>query len=642
MYDARPALIRLAGIIPPWRIGCAMSALFALAACGSGGGGSNVGAGATAAAPATAEATSAAAATTTTGTTTTAATTITVGTTASAAAATTAAPPTIAAAATTAAATTIASAMSTTATTTSSGTRSMSSQPMGTAAAARLLMQGTMGTSLSDLSTAAGESYGAWFAAQAAAAPSLELPRVKSRANTDRLSAWWYNAVNGPDQLRQRMAFALSEIFVVSNVNNAVGDHAQPLANYYDLLATNALGNFRTLIGAVSTSPVMGEYLTYFRNQLPNPATGVQADENFAREVMQLFTIGLWQLNPDGTQKLDGNGNPIPTYAQADVTNLADVFTGWGSHRANGETAADAWNEEDLMDPMTCDSEHHDVAAKTIVGGLAIPAGGTCVSELAIVLDTLFNHPNTAPFISKQLIQRLVTSNPSPAYVARVAAVFANDGQGVRGDLLAVAEAILTDPEAVTLGTAAGSGKLREPVLRLTGMWRAFAAAESGGSIVDQITHDAIRAFGEDALDSPTVFNFFAPSYQRAGPLASAGLVVPEFQITNESTIVLTANALQLQAYDFVDSHGVVSTSIDAGAVTNPMLLHTASWEAYASDANALVSQLALVFMPGQMPAAMNATLVGYVNAIPATSPASRVIEAASLLLSSPQYSVQR
>jgi uncharacterized protein (DUF1800 family) len=513
---------------------------------------------------------------------------------------------------------------------------------MGTAAAARLLMQGTMGTTLPDLSSAASESYSTWFNAQAAAVPSLELPLVTTTLNADRLSAWWYNAVNGQDQLRQRMAFALSEIFVVSNNNNAIGNHAQALATYYDLLTTNALGNFHTLLGAVATSPVMGEYLTYFRNELPNPATGVQADENFAREVMQLFTIGLWQLNPDGTQKLDNSGSPIPTYAQADVTNLADVFTGWSSHQATGQSASAGWGGNDLLDPMTCYPAHHDTSAKTIVGGVSIPAGGTCQTELVIALNTLFNHPNTGPFISKQLIQRLVTSNPSPAYVARVAAVFANDGQGVRGDLLAVAQAILTDPEAVTLGTAAGSGKLREPVLRLTGLWRAFAASESSGSVVDKIGYDAISAFGEDALDSPTVFNFFAPTYQRAGPLASAGLVTPEFQITNENTVVLTANALQLQAYNFIDSHGVISTATTGAAASSTMLLHTASWEAYASNAATLVSQLELVFMPGQMPNAMNATLVNYVNAIPATTPANRVIEAASLLLSSPQYSVQR
>jgi uncharacterized protein (DUF1800 family) len=524
----------------------------------------------------------------------------------------------------------------------SSSSSASASQPMGTAAAARLLMQGAMGTSLTDLSTAAAESYDAWFAAQAAATPSLELPRVIN-LNPSREGAWWYNAVNGSDQLRQRMAFALSEIFVVSNIDTVLAARGQALASYYDLLTNNALGNFRTLLGAVSQSPVMGQYLTFFRNDVPNPATGVQADENYAREIMQLFTIGLWQLNPDGTQMLDGSGNPTPAYAQPDVTNLADVFTGWGSHPVDGDSGRRAWaSDDDLLDPMACYPEHHDTSAKTIVGAVAIPAGGTCQSDMATALDTLFNHPNTAPFISKQLIQRLVTSNPSPQYVARVAAVFANDGQGVRGDLLAVAKAILTDPEAVTVGTVAGAGKLREPVLRLTGLWRTFSATQNGGPVTVGIIDHGAADFGEASLDSPTVFNFFTPTYQRAGPLAAAGLVVPEFQITNENTIVLTANALESQAYDFVDGNGVVSAQALSAPAANEMLLHTASWEGYAADADTLVSQLELVFMPGQMSTAMHDTLVSYVNAIPATNPASRVIEAASLLADSPQYSVQR
>jgi uncharacterized protein (DUF1800 family) len=264
---------------------------------------------------------------------------------------------------------------------------------------------------------------------------------------------------------------------------------------------------------------------------------------------------------------------------------------------------------------------------------------------MAVALDTLFNHPNTGPFISKQLIQRLVTSNPSPAYVSRASAVFANNGQGVRGDLLAVAKAILTDPEAITVGTAPGSGKLREPVLRLTALWRAFSAAQSDGAVNSAVTSMATNDFGENSVESPTVFNFFTPTYQRAGPLSAAGLVVPEFQITNENTIVLTANDLEAQAYNFVSSTGATQTSIyNAGRVPSAtdMVLHTAAWESYANDAATLVAQLELVFMPGQMSAAMASTLVDYVNAIPATSPANRVMETASLMLDSPQYSVQR
>jgi uncharacterized protein (DUF1800 family) len=516
---------------------------------------------------------------------------------------------------------------------------------MGAAAAARLLTQATMGTSLTDLNTASNESYDAWFKAQAAMKPSLELPQVAAW-NDSRLPAWWYNAVNGEDQLRQRMAFALSEILVVSGADPHLGARGQGLAYYYDTLTNNALGNFRTLLGAVSMSPEMGIYLTFINNSAPNPETGVRADENYARELMQLFTIGVWQLNPDGSQTLDSNGNPIPTYTQSDVTNLADVFTGWVSGPVGNNSGEPANVSIELLGPMACSQAHHDTSAKTIVGGVYLAGGGTCASDMAVALDTLFNHPNTGPFISKQLIQRLVTSNPSEAYVARVSAVFANNGQGVRGDLLAVAKAILTDREAVTLGTARGAGKLREPVLRLTALWRAFSAAQSNGEVNSAIAiQSASNDFGENAMESPTVFNFFTPTYQRAGALSAAGLVVPEFQITNEDTIVLTANDLETQAYKFVSGSGAVQTSVN-GSTRAPgpteMVLHTAAWEKYANDAATLVAQLELVFMPGQMSPVMASTLVGYVNAIPASSPANRVIEAASLMLDSPQYSVQR
>ncbi len=531
------------------------------------------------------------------------------------------------------------------ATITISGTGS--TQAMGVPAAARLLMQGTMGASLTDLATTSSGSYDAWFAAQAAAPISLQQPQIASYY-ASQIPSWWYNVMNGSDQLRQRMTFALSEIFVVSSVNPILYDQGEGLGLYHDQLAANALGNFRALLDAVSTSPEMGAYLTFFKNDKPNAATGVHADENYAREIMQLFTIGLWQLNADGSTQLDNGGNSIPTYAQADVTNLARVFTGWGSAPVGNATASFAWDYDlDYLHPMVCYSAHHDTDAKTIVGGVQIPAGGTCASDMKIALDTLFNHQNTAPFISKQLIQRLVTSNPSPAYVARVAAVFANDGTGVRGNLLAVAKAILTDPEATTIGTAPGAGKLREPILRLTSMWRAFSASAANGQVDDLITSNAIADFGEDSLESPTVFNFFTPSYQRAGPLATAGLVAPEFQITNENTIVLTANDLETQAYKFVDSNGNAEVGVDnvgGGGKPGPtdMVLHTAAWEPYAADAGTLVDQLALVFMPGQMPATMRTTLVNYVNIIPATSPANRVIEAFSLMMNSPQYSVQR
>jgi uncharacterized protein (DUF1800 family) len=496
-------------------------------------------------------------------------------------------------------------------------------------------MQGTMGTSLADLNTAASQSYDAWFAAQAAATPSLELHQ-SAGVDVNRRWAWFNNAVNGSDQLRQRMAFALSEILVVSQFEFL--NRGPDLANYYDLLAKNALGNYRTLLGDISISLLMGKYLTFQANTIPSGSVGVRADENYAREIMQLLTIGLWQLNPDGTKQLDDKGNPIPTFTQSNVTGLADVFTGWSS-----PLGFNTW-EVDYLDPMICYPEYHYSGAKTIVGGVVISAGGSCLADENEALNALFNHPNTAPFISKELIQRLVTSNPSPQYVSRVAAVFANDGQGVRGDLLAVAKAILTDPEAVAVGTSPGSGKLREPLLRLTALWRAFSASQGNGKFTPPIGANASTLFGQNVLMSPTVFNFFTPFYQPPGPIMTAGLVAPEFQITNEFTFVSTANELIQDSYEFRDSKGVGSVGIDGNYSPTPsdMLLHTAAWEPYAADAQTLVNQLGMVFMPGQMSAAMNSTLVNYVNAIPASDAANRVIEATSLLVGSPQYSVQR
>jgi uncharacterized protein (DUF1800 family) len=521
----------------------------------------------------------------------------------------------------------------------------VSADAMGSTGATRLLMQGTFGATLPDLASAAGQSYDAWFSGQAAASPSLELPQVKSGGT--RVVAWWYNAVKGPDQLRQRMAFVLSQLLVISIKNGALTYQEQGDSYYYDLLTRNALGNYRDVLDTVSHSVEMGLYLSFFKNQKPNASTGVHADENYARELMQLFTVGLWQLNPDGSQQLDAHGNPIPTYSQSDVTNLARVLTGWGS-TPQTHSGDNAWVYDlDYLNPMVCYPAYHDTDAKTIIGGVGIASGGTCDSELKSALDTLFNHPNTAPFISKQLIQRLVTSNPSAAYVSRVAGVFANNGKGVRGDLLAVAKAILTDPEASTAGSSAGAGRLREPLMRLTNLWRAFGAADSSGSYRSQIFATTEDDFGQAPLESPSVFNFYRPDYQRAGALMSAGLVVPEFQITNENTAVLLSNNLAQQAYLYVDSTGRSHTSVDAQDVlgtpgANDVVLHTAPWEAYAADAGTLTDKLNQVLMAGQMSAAMKSTIVSYINGIPATSAGTRVAEAAALIINSPQYAIQR
>jgi len=363
---------------------------------------------------------------------------------------------------------------------------------------------------------------------------------------------------------------------------------------------------------------------------------------------MQLFTIGLVRLNLDGSVQRDGSGNPIPTYTQKEVEAMANALTGWAS-KPTQNTGENAWRFDlDYVSPMVAYPTHHDTSQKTLVGGVVVPAGGTPAADLKIALDTIFNHPNVGPFIASQLIKRLVTSNPSPAYVSRVASVFNNNGSGVRGNLLAVAKAILTDAEATTASSAAGYGKLREPLLRLAHLWRAFNAADQSGNLAEfGVLQNAPTQFGESPMSSPTVFNFFQPDYIRAGTLSNAGLVAPEFQITNEATLVLTNNLLQRQSYQFIDSSGVRHSGsdglpIDVGATS--VYLRTNAWESYADNPTALIDRLNAVLMAGTMSATMRTSLVNYVSTIPTTETAyraSRVIEASDLIINSAQYAIQ-
>jgi len=282
-----------------------------------------------------------------------------------------------------------------------------------------------------------------------------------------------------------------------------------------------------------------------------------------------------------------------------------------------------------------------------LIGGAVVPAGGTAAQDLKIALDTLFNHPNVGPFLSSQLIKRLVTSNPSPAYIQRVSSVYNNNGSGVRGDLLAVAKAILTDPEATTVSASGTAGKLREPLLRLAHLWRAFNASDANGNLSEfSVLQNSPTAFAESPLSAPTVFNFFQPDYVRAGTLATAGMVAPEFQITNENTLVLTNNQLQRQAYQFIDSTGKKYYSpngySEVGSLNaNSVLLKTKDWEAYASTPDILVNKLNAVLLGGQMTSAMRNSLINYAASIPSTDSVSRITETADLILNSPQYAVQ-
>jgi uncharacterized protein (DUF1800 family) len=407
--------------------------------------------------------------------------------------------------------------------------------------AARLLHQGSMGPTLVEIQNAQGQSELQWLDAQ------LALPINYHRdymvfTNDDedfryisRIDAWWKAVMQSDDQLRQRVAFALSEILVVSDLNNDLRSQPEGMVTYYDLLLTHAFGNFRDLLEAVTLSPIMGTYLSHLGNEKADDALNIRPDENYAREVMQLFTIGLDELNQDGTAKLDANGNTIATYGQAEIEGFARVFTGWTF--AGSETFKR--KSRDYVAPMQAFEEYHSQKQKTLLNGDVIPQGYSAQESLQLALDNLFNHQNVAPFISKQLIQRLITSNPTPQYVERIASVFNDNGEGVRGDLAAVVKAIYLDDEARHYGSVLSyQGKIKEPLLKTVQFWRNLNARSPEGFYK---TWNLVDRYGQGPMQSSSVFNFFRPDYQPAQLRADA-LVAPELQIAGDATLIGTMN----------------------------------------------------------------------------------------------------
>lgn len=521
--------------------------------------------------------------------------------------------------------------------------------PVGKVAAARFLTQATFGPTLAEVEALQNAtSFDAWLETQRRKPVSVELPYLQQLKaagenvyQNQRMDVWWHNAVQGDDQLRQRMAFALSEIFVVSDQSGPLNNDVEGLANYYDLLARNALGNYRTLLEEVTLSVQMGQYLSMLRNQKPDVAAGIRADENFAREVMQLCTIGLVQLNLDGTPRLDANGAAIPTYKQPDIEGLARVFTGFGSQH---ETASDPdykflYGKLDGLKPMESWQQFHDVDAKVIVNNTPIPAGLQADAELDMALDVLFNHANVGPFIGRQLIQRLVTSNPSPAYVSRVAARFNDNGVGVRGDLFAVVKAILTDAEARSgnVTNPQTFGKIKEPLLRTTHLWRFFSAIGNNGRY-DNWNPEI--DYGQGPLRSNSVFNFFRPDYRPVGALTNAGLVCPECQITNEASITNLTNAIGDVALSYVWSGGTGRDYYNSHTI----VLDYRPWENRAMDANlpAFVDDLNAVLLGGRMSADYKSALVEYVKTTAATDGGKRLYDLAHNISSSAQFALQQ
>lgn len=367
-----------------------------------------------------------------------------------------------------------------------------------------------------------------------------------AKAGQDQVfESFWKQALTGEDQLRQRVVFALSQIFVISAVDNNIGDQSRAMAAWLDMLGDKGLTTYRELLEAVSLHPMMGLYLSHLRNQKADLTSGRVPDENYAREILQLFSIGLVQLNLDGTPVLV-NGSTVDTYRPADISGLAQVFTGfsWACPAAPGSSNCfnngsnnNVSDPDRHIKPMVAYPQFHSATAKNFLG-VTIPAQNPAnpAASLKVALDTLDAHPNTAPFISRQLIQRLVTSNPSPDYVRAVASVFVNNGLGVRGDLKAVVKTILMHPEARLRNDA--SGKLREPVLRLSAFMRAFPHTSDTGFFRVGNTDSPANSLGQTPLRSPSVFNFYRPGYVAPNTrTAAAGMVAPEMQLFNETSV---------------------------------------------------------------------------------------------------------
>ena len=544
--------------------------------------------------------------------------------------------------------------------------------PATRAEAARFLTQATFGPTDADIDQLMSVGYDIWlnrqFKRQATshrawweardAAIRAETPT--SGANQDQVwESFWKQAATGEDQLRQRMVFALSQIFVVSAVDGNLGNQPRALAAWLDMLGERAFGSYRELLEAVTLHPMMGLYLSHLRNQKPDAATGRIPDQNYARESMQLFSIGLVKLNLDGTPQLL-NGQPVETYGPADVAGLSNVFTGfsWACPAApanncflNGSSGGVS-DPDRTFKPMVAYPQYHSTIAKSFLG-VTIPVQVTpdAAGDLKTALDTLANHPNVGPFMSRQLIQRLVTSNPSPAYVRDVATVWNASGTRSRGDLKAVLLAILTHPEARLQNDT--QGKLREPVLRLSAYLRAFPHASDTGNWRVGNTDNVATSLGQTPLRSPSVFNFYRPGYVPPGTqIAAAGLVAPEMQLVNESSVSAWVNYMRDNLTSGVGQfNGVV------GGVTFNRRDLQRNWApelALASTPSALTSAVTDKLLYGQPADALRTELTNALSRINIPAPNgsnqtqidaakfNRVKSAVLLTLASPEFLGQK
>jgi uncharacterized protein (DUF1800 family) len=508
--------------------------------------------------------------------------------------------------------------------------------------ASRILSQATFGPSAEEISRLQSMGTAAWFNEQFAKPQTLHfyymnqaqgsLADGQTLNENQFLESFWQQAINGDDQLRQRVEFALSQIFVISFQNDTLAGMPRGVAHFYDILGAHAFGNFRDLLEAVTLHPTMGVYLSSLHNQ---KTVGARVpDENYAREVMQLFTIGLRMLNQDGT---DTTSPPTATYTNDDIKGLAKVFTGWswaGPDKASGRffgyNSPTPDPNRDWL-PMQNYPSYHEPLAKDFLG-VSIPFNTSGEASLKIALDTLFNHPNVGPFIGRQLIQRLVTSNPSPAYIGRVAAAFANNGQGVRGDMKAVIKTVLLDPEAITLASGNTAGKLREPVIRLANWMRAFHVSSSSKHFPITSLDSTSNALGQTPMRSPSVFNFYRPEYQPPNTsIATADIFAPEMQITEETSVVGYLNFMR----------GVIQYGVGTGNPRDIQPDYSVEL-ALAATPDLLLDRINLLLMQNQMSPTLRSQILAAINSNANNSAINKVYLAIFLTMASPEYIVQK
>ena len=493
------------------------------------------------------------------------------------------------------------------------------------AEAYRFLNQATFGATAAEAQSVIALGYEAWIDQQLQRPASLELPHVQqvfatyppgadfTKLHQDRVDIWLRHALHAPDQLRQRVAFALSQIMVISQSSALVG-YPWGCTSYYDMLTQNAFGNFRELMENVTLHPAKGVYLSMLGNQKPDVAHNIRPDENYARELMQLFTVGLVELNLDGSVKTDSAGQPIPTYDQDIVQGFAHVYTGWTYSGAPSFAAAIPTIANQIR-PMQAYSEQHATGTKRMLsyaGAVStIPAGQTPEQDLDAALDNIFNHPNVGPFIAKRLIQHLVTSNPSPQYVERIARKFNDDG----------------------------AGKLKEPLLRLTQLWRAYdASSQSGKYNVQNIT----GLIGQGPLQAPSVFNFFSPFYAPPGEIANQGLVAPEMQVTTEYLSSLWTDYVFALAFCYTTMPVQGCPAVPPALQPDLVTIDASAERAMAANPQALVDTIADKLVGGPLSSTLSTEAKSMVERAPASETALRVAEALYLIASAPEVALQR